>query len=66
MIRITIFLPLNIKWQGFIVTGVSFYLQTWCIEKEGPVFLAMSTPLALIFTIICSSFFLGELINLGR
>lgn len=56
---------LAVLYCGFAVTGVSFYLQTWCIEKEGPVFLSMSTPLALVFTIICSSFFLGELIHLG-
>lgn len=54
-----------IAYCGFVVTGVSFYLQAWCIEKRGPVFLAMSTPLSLIFTIICSSFFLGEQTTLG-
>lgn len=56
---------LAIAYCGFVVTGVTFYLQTWCIEKKGPVFLAMSTPLAFVFTISCSSFFLGEIIYLG-
>ncbi|XP_073013449.1 WAT1-related protein At5g64700-like [Typha latifolia] len=56
---------LAVAYSGFVVTGVSFYLQTWCIEKKGPVFLAISTPLALVFTIICSSLFLGEWIHLG-
>ena len=51
--------------QGFVVTGVSFYLQAWCIEKRGPVFLAMSNPLGLLLTIFCSSFFLGEIVRLG-
>ena len=37
--------------QGLVVTGVSFYLQAWCIEKRGPVFLAMSNPLGLLLTI---------------
>ncbi|CAL9189571.1 unnamed protein product [Musa hybrid cultivar] len=45
---------------------VAFYIQTWCIEKKGPVFLAVFTPLSLVFTIICSSIFLGEMISLGR
>ncbi|KAH0453537.1 hypothetical protein IEQ34_017861 [Dendrobium chrysotoxum] len=54
-----------IAYSGFVVTGVSFYMQSWCIEKKGPVFLAMTTPLALVFTIICSSLFLGEVISLG-
>jgi drug/metabolite transporter (DMT)-like permease len=51
--------------QGFVVTGVSFYLQAWCIEKRGPVFLAMSNPLGLLLTIFCSSFFLGDVVHLG-
>ena len=53
-------------WQGFIVTGVSFYLQSWCVEKKGPVFVAIFTPLSLVFTMICSTIFLGEMITLGR
>ncbi|OQU77208.1 hypothetical protein SORBI_3009G006400 [Sorghum bicolor] len=61
----------NVTWalwivlQGFVVTGVSYYLQAWCMEMKGPVFLAMSNPLCFIFTIFCSSFFLGEIVHLG-
>uniref|UniRef100_A0A0D3GRU4 WAT1-related protein n=2 Tax=Oryza TaxID=4527 RepID=A0A0D3GRU4_9ORYZ len=33
-------------------------------REEGPVFLAMSMPLTLIFTIIISSFILGEAVSL--
>ncbi|XP_039819165.1 WAT1-related protein At5g64700-like isoform X5 [Panicum virgatum] len=51
--------------QGFVVTGVSYYLQAWCMEMKGPVFLAMSNPLCFVFTIFCSSFFLGEIVHLG-
>ncbi|XP_073106865.1 WAT1-related protein At5g64700 isoform X3 [Elaeis guineensis] len=54
-----------ILFQGIIVTGVSFYLQTWTIEKRGPVFFAMTMPFTLIITIIGSAFLLGELISLG-
>jgi len=49
-----------------MVTGVTYYLQTWVIEKKGPVFLAMATPLALIMTIFSSAVLLGEIITLGR
>uniref|UniRef100_A0A0E0DKW4 EamA domain-containing protein n=1 Tax=Oryza meridionalis TaxID=40149 RepID=A0A0E0DKW4_9ORYZ len=56
---------LAVAYTGFVVTGVSFYLQSWCIEKKGPVFLAMSNPLCFVFTIFCSSFFLGEIVHLG-
>ncbi|EEC78363.1 hypothetical protein OsI_18124 [Oryza sativa Indica Group] len=56
---------LAVAYTGFVVTGVSFYLQAWCIEKKGPVFLAMSNPLCFVFTIFCSSFFLAEIVHLG-
>lgn len=48
------------------MTGVTFYLQAWVIEKKGPVFLAMSTPFTLVFTMIFSSILLCETITLGR
>uniref|UniRef100_A0ACD5ZRR9 Uncharacterized protein n=1 Tax=Avena sativa TaxID=4498 RepID=A0ACD5ZRR9_AVESA len=54
-----------VAYSGFVVTGVSFYLQAWCIERRGPVFLAMSNPLVLLLTVFCSSFFLGEVVHLG-
>ncbi|XP_008648659.1 WAT1-related protein At5g64700 isoform X4 [Zea mays] len=57
---------LAILYTGFVVTGVSYYLQAWCMEMKGPVFLAMSNPLCFVFTIFCSSFFLGEIVHLGR
>lgn len=49
-----------------MVTGVSYYIQAWVIEKKGPVFQAMSTPLNLIITIIGSVLLLGDVISLGR
>jgi hypothetical protein len=42
--------------QGIIVTGISFWLQVWVIEKKGPLFTSMFTPLALIITAIFSAF----------
>ncbi|XP_061351886.1 WAT1-related protein At5g64700-like [Gastrolobium bilobum] len=56
---------LAVVYCGIMVTGVTYYLQTWVIEKKGPVFLAMSTPLALIITIFSSAIVLGEIISLG-
>ncbi|KAG9444296.1 hypothetical protein H6P81_015636 [Aristolochia fimbriata] len=54
-----------IVYSGVVVTGFTFYLQAWCVEKKGPVFLAVFTPLSLVITMVSSVFFLGELINLG-
>ncbi|CAN6349450.1 unnamed protein product [Urochloa humidicola] len=56
---------LAIFYAGFIVMGVGYYLQAWCVEMKGPVFLAARTPICFIFTIFCSSFFLGEIVHLG-
>ncbi|KAJ8769520.1 hypothetical protein K2173_005123 [Erythroxylum novogranatense] len=56
---------LAVAYCGVVVTGVTFYLQAWVIEKKGPVFLATTTPLNLIFTIICSAFLLCEATSLG-
>ncbi|KAL6619836.1 hypothetical protein ACP70R_034975 [Stipagrostis hirtigluma subsp. patula] len=56
---------LAIVYTGFVVTGVSYYLQAWCVQMKGPVFFAAWTPLCFVFTIFCSSFFLGEIVHLG-
>ncbi|KAL6890190.1 hypothetical protein ACP4OV_008953 [Aristida adscensionis] len=56
---------LAILYSGFMLNGVSYYLQAWCVQKKGPVFLTVWTPLCLIFTIFCSSFFLGEIVHFG-
>ncbi|XP_040375765.1 WAT1-related protein At5g64700-like [Oryza brachyantha] len=56
---------LAVAYSALAVSGVSYYLQAWCIEKKGPVFLAMTNPLSFVFTIVCSSFFLGEIFHLG-
>ncbi|KAG6490634.1 hypothetical protein ZIOFF_051943 [Zingiber officinale] len=61
------------KWKlhldmGFLAilycVGVAFYLQTWCLEKKGPVFLSIFTPLSLVFTLIISTL-AGEVVHLG-
>ncbi|KAF7840065.1 WAT1-related protein [Senna tora] len=56
---------LAVAYCGIMVTGVTFYLQAWVIEKKGPVFLAMTNPLSLIITIISSAILIGEVISLG-
>ncbi|KAG2634209.1 WAT1-related protein At5g64700-like isoform X2 [Panicum virgatum] len=56
---------LAIVYAGFVVAGVSYYLQAWCMEMKGPVFFAVWTPLCFVLTIFCSSFFLGERVHLG-
>nr|CAB3486802.1 unnamed protein product [Digitaria exilis] len=57
---------LAIGYSGLVVFGVSYYLQAWCVEMKGPVFLAAWAPVGLILTIFCSSFFLGDMRALGQ
>ncbi|KAF3440523.1 hypothetical protein FNV43_RR18807 [Rhamnella rubrinervis] len=56
---------LAVAYCGIVVSGTTYYFQTWVIEKKGPVFLSMSTPLSLIITIFFSAVFLGEIVTLG-
>ncbi|KAI6699768.1 hypothetical protein NL676_014092 [Syzygium grande] len=56
---------LAVAYCGMVVTGLTYYLQAWVIEKRGPVFLAMSSPLALIITILFSAFVLCEKLTFG-
>ncbi|XP_060186521.1 WAT1-related protein At5g64700-like [Lycium barbarum] len=56
---------LSVAYCGIVVTGVTFYLQAWVVEKKGPVYMAMTTPLALIFTIASSAVLFGEILGLG-
>ncbi|KAL8215606.1 hypothetical protein R6Q57_022443 [Mikania cordata] len=46
---------LSVAYCGVIVTALTYWLQLWSIEKRGPVFTAMFTPLALIITAIAST-----------
>ncbi|KAF3320837.1 WAT1-related protein [Carex littledalei] len=56
---------LAVVYSGIVLSGITYYLLAWVIQKKGPVFLAMSMPLTLIFTIMLSSIILGEAITLG-
>ncbi|CAD5314706.1 unnamed protein product [Arabidopsis thaliana] len=56
---------LSMAYCGVMVTGLTYWLQVWAIEKKGPVFTALYTPLALILTCIVSSFLFKEPLYLG-
>ncbi|CAL9217724.1 unnamed protein product [Arabidopsis halleri] len=56
---------LSMAYCGIMVTGLTYWLQVWAIEKKGPVFTALYTPLALILTCIVSSFLFKETLYLG-
>lgn len=56
---------LSLIYCGVGVTGITYWLQVWAIEKKGPVFIAMFTPLALIITVVLSALLWREPLHLG-
>ncbi|KAK2979596.1 hypothetical protein RJ640_020088 [Escallonia rubra] len=55
----------SVVYCGIVVVGITYWLQLWTIEKKGPVFTAMFTPLALILTAIFSAILWKEILHLG-
>ncbi|XP_044510334.1 WAT1-related protein At1g43650-like isoform X2 [Mangifera indica] len=56
---------LSVAYCGVVVNGITYLLQVWAIEKKGPVFAALFTPVALIVTAIFSAFFFKEILYWG-
>ncbi|XP_027187368.1 WAT1-related protein At3g28070-like isoform X3 [Cicer arietinum] len=54
-----------IFYQAIAAIGIRYLLQTWCVQRAGPLFCAMFKPVGIIFTVIMGSIFLGEVFNLG-
>ena len=51
--------------QGFIASGVAFAVQIWCIDRGGPVFVAVYQPVQTLVVAIMASITLGEKFYLG-
>ncbi|XP_057795506.1 WAT1-related protein At1g43650-like [Salvia miltiorrhiza] len=55
----------SVAYCGVVVTGISFWLQLWAVEKKGPFYAAAFTPLILIFTALFSLFLWNEMLYVG-
>ncbi|XP_027090542.1 WAT1-related protein At1g43650-like [Coffea arabica] len=55
----------SVAYCGVIVTGITYWMQLWAVDKKGPVFIAMFTPLGLIITAIVSVLAWKEMLHLG-
>ncbi|CAI0396112.1 unnamed protein product [Linum tenue] len=55
-----------VAYCGVVVTGLTYWLQLWAIQRKGPVFAAMFTPLALIVAAIFSAIVWKEVLYLGN
>ncbi|OMO61054.1 Drug/metabolite transporter [Corchorus capsularis] len=50
---------------GILGSGLSFFLQAWCIAQRGPLFSAMFNPLCTVIVTILAALFLHEEIYMG-
>eukprot|EP00257_Ricinus_communis_P009481 XP_002528209.2 WAT1-related protein At4g30420 [Ricinus communis] len=50
---------------GIVSSGLSFFLQAWCISQRGPLFTAMFNPLGTVIVTVCAAMFLHEEIYMG-
>ncbi|KAK4490190.1 hypothetical protein RD792_000847 [Penstemon davidsonii] len=56
---------LSVAYCGVVVTGITYWLQVWVVDKKGPVFAGVFGPLALAVTAIFSALFLNETLHWG-
>ncbi|XP_052183291.1 WAT1-related protein At4g30420-like [Diospyros lotus] len=52
-------------YSGIVGSGVSFFIQAWCISRRGPLFSAMFHPLSTVIVYASAAFFLHEKIYIG-
>ncbi|CAN0892184.1 WAT1-related protein At1g43650 [Linum grandiflorum] len=55
----------SVAYCGVMVTALTYWLRLWAIQRKGPVFTAIFTPLALIITAIFSSLVWHEVLYVG-
>lgn len=51
--------------QGVVASGIAFAVQIWCIDRGGPVFVAVYQPVQTLVVAIMASIALGEQFYLG-
>ncbi|KAG6423993.1 hypothetical protein SASPL_114402 [Salvia splendens] len=51
--------------QGVVISGVVTYVQLWCMEAKGPVFVTLFNPLSTLLVALLSYFVLGENLYVG-
>ncbi|XP_042442503.1 protein WALLS ARE THIN 1-like [Zingiber officinale] len=54
-----------IFYAGFVASGIAFSVQIWCIDRGGPVFVAVYQPVQTLVVAIMASIVLGEKFYLG-
>lgn len=55
----------SIVYSGLACNGFTVFVQLWCTEKKGPVFVTMFNPLSTIMVAILAYFIFGENLYVG-
>ncbi|KAL6207508.1 hypothetical protein ACLB2K_018466 [Fragaria x ananassa] len=55
----------SILYAGVVASGIAFAVQIWCIDRGGPVFVAVYQPVQTLVVAIMASVALGEEFYLG-
>ncbi|KAL8048148.1 hypothetical protein ABFX02_07G044700 [Erythranthe guttata] len=50
---------------GVVISGIVTFVQLWCTEAKGPVFVTMFNPLSTLLVAALAYFVLGEKLNVG-
>ncbi|EEF33065.1 WAT1-related protein At2g39510 isoform X2 [Ricinus communis] len=55
----------SILYGGVVMSGAVVFIQLWCTEVKGPVFVTMFNPVSTILVAVIAYFVLGEKLYLG-
>ncbi|KAE9588241.1 putative EamA domain-containing protein [Lupinus albus] len=55
----------TILYAGIVASGIVISLQTWCIQKGGPVFVAVFQPMQTILVAVMAALILGDQLYSG-
>ncbi|XP_075480174.1 protein WALLS ARE THIN 1-like [Primulina tabacum] len=55
----------SVFYAGVVASGIAFAVQIWCIDRGGPVFVAVYQPVQTLVVAIMASVMLGEQFYLG-
>ncbi|KAF3328236.1 WAT1-related protein [Carex littledalei] len=55
----------SIIYTGLVCSGLIVYIQLWCTEEKGPVFVTMFNPLCTIMVAVLAYFVFGERLYIG-
>ncbi|KAJ8762158.1 hypothetical protein K2173_007312 [Erythroxylum novogranatense] len=55
----------SVFYAGVVASGIAFAVQIWCIDRGGPVFVAVYQPVQTLIVAIMASLALGEEFYLG-